>query len=407
MDVLYPCCAGLDVHARQVTACVRQVADGVVTRQHQVFAATTDGLTRLATWLRDQGCTHVAMEATGVYWKPVWQQLDGTFALILANALHIKAVPGRKSDLNDAAWIADLLAHGLIRGSFVPPAAVQEWRDLTRTRKPLIREIRRHTLRIQKTLEAAQVKLTHVLTDILGTSGRAILHALVAGETDPARLAALPRGRVKASPAEFVDALHGHVTAHHRFVLQTHLVQIESLERAVVAIDARLAEQPAPFQAAVALLTTMPGLGDTAARAVVAEIGTDMTRFPTAGHLVSWAGLCPRLHESAGKRRSTRLRHGAPWLKTTLIQAAWAASRTKNTYLRSQFQRLKARRGPKKAMVAVAASMLTAVFYMLRNGVVYPDLGPRYLDEHDKTRLTTRLVRRLEALGNIVEIKAA
>jgi len=407
MDVLYPCCAGLDVHARQVTACVRQVADGVVTRQHQVFAATTDGLTRLATWLRDQGCTHVAMEATGVYWKPVWQQLDGTFALILANALHIKAVPGRKSDLNDAAWIADLLAHGLIRGSFVPPAAVQEWRDLTRTRKQLIREISRHTLRIQKTLEAAQVKLTHVLTDILGTSGRAILHALVAGETDPARLAALPRGRVKASPAEFVDALHGHVTAHHRFVLQTHLVQIESLERAVAALDARLAEQPAPFQAAVALLTTMPGLGDTAARAVVAEIGTDMTRFPTAGHLVSWAGLCPRLHESAGKRRSTRLRHGAPWLKTTLIQAAWAASRTKNTYLRSQFQRLKARRGPKKAMVAVAASMLTAVFYMLRNGVVYTDLGPRYLDEHDKTRLTTRLVRRLEALGNIVEIKAA
>lgn len=407
MDVLYPCCAGLDVHARQVTACVRQVADGVITRQHQVFAATTDGLTRLATWLRDQGCTHVAMEATGVYWKPVWQQLDGAFALILANALHIKAVPGRKSDLNDAAWIADLLAHGLIRGSFVPPAAVQEWRDLTRTRKQLIREISRHTLRIQKTLEAAQVKLTHVLTDILGTSGRAILHALVAGETDPARLAALPRGRVKASPAEFVDALHGHVTAHHRFVLQTHLVQIESLERAVAALDARLAEQPAPFQAAVALLTTMPGLGDTAARAVVAEIGTDMTRFPTAGHLVSWAGLCPRLHESAGKRRSTRLRHGAPWLKTTLIQAAWAASRTKNTYLRSQFQRLKARRGPKKAMVAVAASMLTAVFYMLRNGVVYHDLGPRYLDEHDKTRLTTRLVRRLEALGNIVEIKAA
>lgn len=407
MDVLYPCCAGLDVHARQVTACVRQVADGAVTRHHQVFAATTDGLTRLAAWLRDHGCTHVAMEATGVYWKPVWQQLEGAFALILANALHIKAVPGRKSDLSDAAWIADLLAHGLIRGSFVPPAAVQEWRDLTRTRKQLIREISRHTLRIQKTLEAAHVKLTHVLTDILGTSGRAILHALVAGETDPARLAALPRGRVKASPAAFAEALRGHVTAHHRFMLQTHLQQIESLERAVAAIDARLAEQPAPFQAAVALLTTMPGLSDTAARAVVAEIGTDMTRFPTAGHLVSWAGLCPRLHESAGKRRSTRLRHGAPWLKTTLIQAAWAASRTKNTYLRSQFLRIKTRRGPKKAMVAVAASMLTAVFAMLRDGVIYADLGPRYLDEHDKTRLTTRLVRRLEALGHIVEIKAA
>lgn len=407
MDVLYPRCAGLDVHAQQVTACVR-LADGpTVTRHRQVYATTTTGLLALHDWLQQHGCTHVAMEATGVYWKPVWHVLDTDFTLVLANAMHIKQVPGRKSDMSDAAWIADLLAHGLIRSSFVPPPEVREWRDLTRTRKQLRHEVTRHTLRIQKTLEDANVKLTRVLSDVLGTSGRAILQALIAGETDPERLADLARGRVKASRAEFVEALRGRVTAHHRFLLQTHLQQVDSLTVAVRAIDARLAETPGPFQHAVALLTTMPGLGDTAARVVVAEIGPDMTRFATAGHLVSWAGLCPRLHESAGKRRSTQLRHGAPWLKTTLVQAAWAASRAKGTYLQSQFLRLKGRRGPKKAIVAVAASMLTAAYYMLRDGVEYHDLGGRFLDGRDKTRLTTRLVRRLEALGLTVELKAA
>ena len=407
MEVLYPQCAGLDVHAAQITACVRLATGPDVTRHRQVFAATTAGLLALGAWLREHGCTHVAMEATGVYWKPVWHLLEADFELVLANAMHIKQVPGRKSDVTDAEWIGDLLAHGLIRPSFVPPTAVQELRDLTRTRKQLMAELARHTLRIQKTLEDANLKLTRVVADVLGRSSRAILRALIAGETDPDRLADLTQGRLKASRAQLVEALQGRVTPHHRFMIQMHLSQIESLEAAVQTIDDRLGEALFPFQQAVALLTTMPGVGDTAARVLVAEIGIDMSRLPTAGHLVSWAGLCPRLHESAGKRRSTRVRHGAPWLKTTLVQAAWAATRAKGTYLQAQFLRIKGRRGPKKAIVAVAASMLTAAYFMLRNGVEYHELGGRYLDHRDKEQITARLVRRLQSLGLTVDVRAA
>jgi transposase len=407
MEVLYPHCAGLDVHAAQITACVRLATGADVTRHRQTFAATTAGLLALGAWLRQHGCTHVAMEATGVYWKPVWHLLEADFELVLANAMHIKQVPGRKSDVTDAEWIGDLLAHGLIRPSFVPPTAVQELRDLTRTRKQLMGELARHALRIQKTLEDANLKLTRVVADVLGRSSRAILRALIAGETDPDRLADLTQGRLKASRAQLVEALQGRVTPHHRFMIQMHLTQIESLEAAVQTIDDRLGEALFPFQQAVALLTTMPGVGDTAARVLVAEIGIDMSRFPTAGHLVSWAGLCPRLHESAGKRRSTRVRHGAPWLKTTLVQAAWAATRAKGTYLQAQFLRIKGRRGPKKAIVAVAASMLTAAYFMLRDGVAYRELGGRYLDHRDKEQITARLVRRLQSLGLTVDVRAA
>jgi len=407
MEVLYPHCAGLDVHAAQITACVRLATGADVTRHRQTFAATTAGLLALGAWLRQHGCTHVAMEATGVYWKPVWHLLEADFELVLANAMHIKQVPGRKSDVTDAEWIGDLLAHGLIRPSFVPPTAVQELRDLTRTRKQLMGELARHALRIQKTLEDANLKLTRVVADVLGRSSRAILRALIAGETDPDRLADLTQGRLKASRAQLVEALQGRVTPHHRFMIQMHLTQIESLEAAVQTIDDRLGEALFPFQQAVALLTTMPGVGDTAARVLVAEIGIDMSRFPTAGHLVSWAGLCPRLHESAGKRRSTRVRHGAPWLKTTLVQAAWAATRAKGTYLQAQFLRIKGRRGPKKAIVAVAASMLTAAYFMLRAGVAYRELGGRYLDHRDKEQITARLVRRLQNLGLTVDVRAA
>jgi transposase len=347
------------------------------------------------------------MEATGVYWKPVWHVLEGQFTLVLANAMHIRHVPGRKSDMTDAAWIADLLAHGLIRSSFVPPAQIQELRDLTRTRKQLIGEIARHTLRIQKTLEDANLKLTHVVTDILGTSGRAILKALIAGETDPERLADLTSGRLKASRTQLVDALQGRVTAHHRFMLDLHLTQIEALDDAVEKLERHVGDAMSPFRAPVSLLTTMPGLSDTAARVLIAEIGDDMTRFPSAGHLVSWAGLCPRLDVSAGKRHSTRIRHATPWLKTTLIQAAWAATRKKNSYLHAQFVRLKSRRGPKKAIVAVAASMLTAVYFMLRDGVEYRDSGGRYFTERDKQETTKHLLRRLRDLGVVVEVKVA
>jgi transposase len=407
MEVLYPCCAGLDVHAGTVVACVRMAAGSAVTYAHRTVPTTSRGLLELADWLAAHGCTHVAMEATGVDWKPVWHVLDTGVTLVLANAMHIRNVPGRKSDMNDATWIADLLAHGLIRSSFVPPAPIQDLRDLTRTRKQLMGEIARHTLRNQKTLEDANLKLTQVMSDVLGTSGRAILTALVAGETDPERLVELTSGRLKATRAQLVEALHGRVTAHHRFMLKLHLAQIAALETAIADVEAQIRERLAPFRAAVSLLTTMPGLRETAVAVILAEIGDDMSKFPSAGHLVSWAGLCPRLDESAGKRRSTRTRQGAPWLKTTLVQAAWAAARKKESYFLGQFLRLKSRRGPKKAILAVAASMLTDVYYMLRDGVEFHDLGDQYFVQCDKQRLTKRLLQRRRDLGLDVEVKNA
>jgi transposase len=407
MDVLYPRCAGLDVHATNVVACVRLASGPSVTYEHRTVATSTQGLLDLADWLTAHGCTHVAMEATGVYWKPVWHVLEDHFTLILANAMHIRNIPGRKSDKNDATWIADLLALGLIRSSFVPPAPIQELRDLTRTRKQLVRESARHTQRIQKTLEDANIKLTEVISDILGKSGRAILNALVAGERDPERLASLTAGRLQAPRVQLVEALHGQVTAHHRFMLKLHLTQIAALDAAVADVETRIGEALAPFRAAVSLLTTMPGLSDTTAAVILAEVGNDMSKFPSASHLISWAGLCPRLDESNRKRRSTRTRAGAPWLKTTLVQAAWAAARKKDSYFHAQFLRLKSRRGPKKAILAVAASILTDVYYMLRDGVEFHDLGDQYFVQRDKERLTKRLLQRLRDLGVEVEVKAA
>lgn len=407
MEVLYPRCAGLDVHAGSVTACARLASSTQVSYAHHTVPTTTRGLLDLAQWLTAHGCTHVAMEATGVYWKPIWHVLEEQFALVLANAMHIRNVPGRKSDMNDATWIADLLAHGLIRSSFVPPAPIQELRDLTRTRRQLVHEVSRHILRIQKTLEEANLKLTQVMSDIVGVSGRAILNALVAGETDPERLADLTRGRLKATRADLVDALHGRITNHHRFMIKLHLSQIEALETAIAAIEARIGDALGPFRAAVSLLTTMPGLSETSARVLIAEIGTDMSRFPSVGHLISWAGFCPRLDESAGKRRSTRTRKTSPWLKPTLINAAWAATRKKDCYLRAQFLRIKTRRGAKKAILAVASSMLTASYFMLRDGVEYHDLGSCHFEQRNKEQLAKRLLQRLRDLGVAVEVKAA
>ena len=407
MDVVHPKCAGLDVHQQTVVACARVVSGASVHHEVRTFGTTTQDLLALSDWLTAHGCTHVAMESSGVYWKPVWHVLGGHFELVLANAMHIRNIPGRKSDVSDATWIADLLAHGLIRGSFVPPEPIQELRDLTRTRKQLVREIAQHTLRVQKTLEHANIKLTACLADILGVSGRAILQALVEGERDPERLADLASERVKASRAELVAALHGRVTPHHRFMLKLHLTQIEALEAAVREVEARLGNALAPFRAAVDRLITMPGVSETVARVIVAEIGFDMTHFPTAGHLVSWAGLCPRLHESAGKRLSNRTRSSNPWLKTTLVQAAWSAARKKDTYLRAQFLRIKSRRGPKKAVLAVAASMLTAAYHMLKHDVDYRDLGADHFDRRDKAKLAKRLIARLHDLGLTVEVRAA
>ena len=407
MEVLHPRCAGLDVHQQTVVACARIATETGVAQHVETFETTTQGLERLRVWLAGHGCTHVAMESTGVYWKPVWHVLEGGFSLILAHAAHIRNVPGRKSDVNDAMWIADLLAHGLIRGSFVPPTPVQELRDLTRTRKQLVREIARHTQRLQKTLEDANIKVTGVISDILGQSGRALLQALIAGETDPERLVQLTTGRLKAPRAALVEALRGRVRPHHRFLLKLHFDQIDALQDAVREVEARIGESSEPYRAAVELLDTIPGVNRIAAHVILGEIGVDMARFPTAAHLISWAGLCPRNDESAGKRRSTRVRKGAPWLKTTLVQAAWAAVRAKGTYLRAQFLRIKARRGPMKAILAVAASMLTAAYHMLRTGAVYEDLTERYFDTRDRLKLVHRLVRRLSDLGVQVELKGA
>jgi len=333
--------------------------------------------------------------------------LEGNFELVLANAQHIRNVPGRKTDVKDATWIADLLAHGLIRGSFVPPAPIQDLRDLTRTRKQLVREISQHTLRIQKVLEDANIKVASVLSDILGSSGRAMLAAIINGEEDPVRLAGLAQRTAKRKNAELIEALRGRVTPHHRMMLKLHLGLIGAVEAALREVDTAVGKSMASISKAAELLKTIPGVSDIVAHVIVAEIGADMSRFPTSAHLISWAGLCPRNDESAGKRRSTRVRKSGTWLKTTLVTAAWAAVRKKNSYLQAQFLRLKSRRGPKKAILAVAASMLTSTYFMLRDVVQYQDLGSQHFERRGEFKTVTRLVQRLKNLGWEVQLKQA
>lgn len=405
MEVLHPKCAGLDVHKDSVVACARVVSGGKVARSIETFGTTTRDLLRLLEWLQSHQVTHVAMEATGVYWKPVWHVLAGELALVLANAKEIKNVPGRKTDVNDATWIADLLAHGLIRGSFVPDEPIRELRDLTRTRKQLVAERTQHVQRLQKVLEDANVKLASVVSDILGVSGRAMLEAMIRGQRDPAKLAELADGRLKATRSQLENALTGRVRDHHRFMLRLHLGQIDGLDHAIATVEGRVEDVLLPFAATVARLKTIPGIKDVAAAVLLAEIGHDMTKFPTAGHLVSWACLAPRNDESAGKRRSTRTRKG-DWLKATLIQAAWAAVREKNTYLNAQFHRIRARRGAKKAVLAVAASMLTAAYYIIKNETEYQDLGADYFQRRDRGAAAIGLVQRLRKMGYEVELRA-
>ena len=400
MEVLYQRCCGLDVHKETVVACLRIVSGGEVVREVRTFETTTASLMALSAWLAENGCTHVAMEATGVYWKPVWHILDdGDFQLILANAAHVKNVPGRKTDVNDPTWLADLLAHGLIRASFVPDTQTQELRTLLRTRKQLVREKSSHILRVQKTLEDANIKLDSVITDVMGMSGRAMIEALIAGESNPAKLARLANYRLTAPQEKLREALRGRVTKHHRFLLRLHLNQIDALDAAIATVDQQVQAGIAPFRCAVELVTSIPGVSDIGAQVIVSEIGTDMSRFPSESHLISWAGMCPRNEESASKRRSNRVRKGAPWLKTTLVQCAWAAVRKKDSYLKAQFLRIKARRGPKKAIMAVAASILTATYHMLKDGTLYQDLGSNHFQTRSKGQQTKRLVQRLADLG--------
>jgi transposase len=346
------------------------------------------------------------MEATGVYWKPVWHILsDGDCELTLANAAHVKNVPGRKTDINDAAWLADLLAHGLIRGSFVPDQATQEQRGLLRTRKQLSRERASHVQRLQRVLEEANIKLDSVISDIVGLSGRAMIEALIAGQTDPAKLAELAHRGIKSPPETLRQALRGRVTKHHRFLLELHLKQVDLLDEAMAAIKTEVDAHFASFRAAIEQLKSIPGISDLSACVILAEIGRDMNRFATHGHLLSWAGLCPKNDQSAGKRRSNRMRKGAPWLKTTLVQCAWAATRKKGSYLQVQFSRLRTRRGAKKAIGAVAASILTAAYHLLKDGTFYKDLGGDHFDRRSKASVAKRLVAKLTGLGFQVTIE--
>lgn len=405
MEVLHAHCAGLDVHKDSVVACARHMVDGAVKREVRSFKTTTKELMALSEWLSVEGCMHIVMEATGIYWKPVWHILsDSEFELVLANPAHVKNVPGRKTDVNDATWLAELMAHGLVRASFVPDEPTQEMRNLLRTRKQFMRERSSHVQRIQKTLEDANIKLDSVISDVLGLSGRRMIEALIAGETDPAALAALAHRRIKASPAELEAALRGRVTDHHRFMLRLLLQHIDAIDAAITEIDQEVDGKIEPFRTAIQIVSTIPGVHELSAAVIVAEIGIDMARFPTEAHLISWSGLCPKNDESAGKRRSTRMRKGAPWLKTTLIQCAWAAARKKDSYLQAQFHRLRARRGAKKAIGAVAASILTAAYHMLKNGTLYQDLGPDHFDKRATAKHVDRLVHRLRNLGFAVAL---
>ena len=407
MEVVHARCAGLDIHKDTVVACRRVVAKHKVKTEVQTFLTTTKGLLELRGWLLEVDCNQVVMESTGIYWKPVWHTLEEGFGLVLANPMHVRQVPGRKSDVNDAQWLAELLAHGLVAPSFVPDRATQELRALTRTYTQLTREVGRHTQRIQKALEDADIKLTSVLTDIMGKTGRLILRALIQGERDPHKLADLALGKAKRKRLELTEALDGHFHDHHAFLVRLHLEQVEGLEASLAQIEARVGDLLEPLAEQVRLLCTIPGIGPTSATVILAEIGPDMSRFPTVGHLVSWAGLCPEMHESAGKRRSTRVRKGDPWLKAMLVQCAWPSISVKDSYLRARFLRLKARRGVKKAIVAIAADILRAVYFILTRNTPYRDLGAGFFDRLDTTKATANLVRRLRALGYDVQITPA
>ncbi len=407
MDILYSACAGLDVHKETVVACVRRAeATGKVQQQTRTFGTMTSQLLELGDWLAEHGVTHVAMESTGVYWKPIWNLLEGQFQILLVNAQHIKQVPGRKTDVKDAEWIAQLLQLGLLRGSFVPATPLRDLRELTRQRRQLIQAKASVANRIQKVLEDANIKLGSVASDVLGVSGRDVLRAIIAGQEDPEVLADLARRRLRAKIPQLRLALHGRVTEHHRFLLQVLLDELTHLEGLITRLTERITTVlPPPFVEAVERLATIPGIDERAAENILAEIGTDMGQFPSAGHLASWTGMCSGNRESAGKRQSGRTTKGNRWLRTTLVQVAWAASHTKGTYLAAQYRRLAARRGKKRALVALGHTILVIIYHLLKNQTTYRELGPDYFDRLDTDRLTRTLVRRLEKLGHQVTLQ--
>lgn len=407
MEVVHRCCGGLDVHKDTVTACVAWAdASGKKRHEERQFPTVTRDLIALADWLRACGVTHVAMESTGVYWQPVWHVLEGSFELLLVNAQHVKAIPGKKTDRRDSVWLAELLQHGLLKSSFVPPVPIRELRDLTRYRVTLCQECNRIANRIQKVLEDANVKLASVATDPLGASGRAMLKALIAGDTDPARLADLARGRLRQKIPALEAALEGRMTAHHRFLLQELLDHLEFVEAKIGRLEATLVERLHPLADIVRRVCTIPGVDRVSAWGILSEIGVNMAQFPDARHLASWAGLCPGHWESAGKRTSGRTRKGSAWLRRHLCQCAWAVSTQRRTYLSALFRRLAARRGVKRASIAVAHALLIIAYRVIRDGTTYHDLGVDYFDTLDPSRVKRRLVKRLEGLGFQVTLEA-
>jgi transposase len=406
MDVLYPQCCGLDVHKKTVVACLITSAEGSEpVKEMRTFRTMTADLLALADWLQEAGCTHIAMESTGVYWRPVYNLLEGQFELLVVNAQHMKTVPGRKTDIKDAAWIAELLRHGLLRGSFIPSQPQRHVRELTRYRSTLVQDHARTLNRLQAVLEDANLKLASVVTDISGVSARAMLAAILAGQRDVEVLADLARGRLRAKREQLKAALEGRVTAHHSFLLTEHLSMLEYLDETIKRLSEEIDHRLTAEQEAITLLDTIPGVGQRAAEILIAEIGTDMSRFPSAKHLASWAGMCPGNHESGGKRLSGKTRKGNRWLRQILVEIAHVASKTTNTYLAAQYKRLAARRGKKRALIAVGHTVLVLVYTLLTRRQPYQDLGAAYFDQREQQRVERRLVQRLERLGYQVSVE--
>ena len=406
MQKLHERCCGLDVHKKSVTACLMTpTAKKQSAQVTRTFGTTTPELLALVDWLVQSECPIVAMESTGSYWKPIYNLLEGILEVWVVNAHHIKSVPGRKTDVKDAQWIAELLQHGLLRPSFIPSVAMRELRELVRYRKSLIQNRSSEVNRIHKVLEGANIKLASVATDIMGLSGRAILAAIVAGKTDPAALADLAKGKLRRKLPQLQQALNGTVHPHQRFMLAQILAHVDFLNEALKQCSEEIAQRLRPSQADIERLCTIPGVKHKTAELILAEIGTDMNRFPTAKHLASWAGLCPGHCESAGKQYSGKTRNGSMALRTGLIEAAQAAGRTRNTYLAARYQRLKRRKGSKRAAVAMAHKILVIAYHLLANQTTYRELGRHYLEQQDRDRVSRQLKRRLERLGYQVSLE--
>lgn len=399
MEVIYKRCCGLDVHKEIVVACLLIREGGKIVKEIRTFLTMTVDLVVLHDWMKAHQVTHVAMESTGVYWRPVFNLLEEDFTVLLVNAAHIKNVPGRKTDVKDCEWIADLLSHGLLRGSFIPPEPIRDLRDLTRYRKTLTDERVREVNRLQKVLEGANIKLSSVATDVMGVSGRAMLEALTAGSTDPQVLSELAKGRLRKKLPELKKALEGRFRPHHRFMVGEILTHLDFLDEAIERVSQEVSSRIAPFLQKVEALDPVPGINQRMAEDVLSEIGVDMSCFPSHGHAASWAGICPGNNETAGKRKSGKTRKGNQWLRRYLVEAAWAAVRKKGTYLSALYYRLVPRRGKKKAIVAVAHALLVIIYHILKGQVSYRELGSDHFNKLNAAYIQRHHVKRLESLG--------